>query len=81
VPGIRKKAQGQELCVMEMCITGYCVMDNAIHSTWKSGSAAFPRPANSVTHNAKMQASYTQFHNAGRLRRKPHPLFLSFIRA
>ena len=37
---------------MEMCITGYCVMDNTIHSTWKSQSAAFPRPANSVTHNA-----------------------------
>ena len=74
------KDAGQR-CVMEMCITGYCVMDNAIHSTWKSQSAAFPRPANSVTHNAKRQASYTHSHNAGLLRRKPHPLFLSFIRA
>ena len=32
----KEKAQGKGLCVMEMCITGYCVMDNAIHSTWKS---------------------------------------------
>ena len=23
-------------CVMEMCITGYSAMENAIHSTWKS---------------------------------------------
>ena len=60
---------------MEMCITGYCVMDNTIHSTWKSQSAAFPRPANSVTHNAKVQASYTQSHNAGRLLNSPFPSF------
>ena len=23
-------------CIMEMCITGYSVMDNSVHSTWKS---------------------------------------------
>ena len=23
-------------CIMEMCITGYGVMDNSVHSTWKS---------------------------------------------
>ncbi len=32
-------------------------MDNSIHSTWKSQSAAFPRPANRVTHNPKRAAS------------------------
>jgi len=34
--GAGKKAQGKGLCVMEMCITAYSVMENAIHSTWKS---------------------------------------------
>ncbi|MFG6360535.1 MAG: hypothetical protein K1W03_08200 [Mailhella sp.] len=29
-------AQGKGLCVMEMCITAYSVMENAVHSTWKS---------------------------------------------
>ena len=38
-----------------MCITGYGIMDNSIHSTWKSESAAFPRPANRVTHNSIRQ--------------------------
>lgn len=36
---------------MEMWITGYGAMENAIHSTWKIQSAAFPRPANSVFHS------------------------------
>jgi hypothetical protein len=40
---------------MEMCITGYSVMDNSIHSTWKSERAAFPHPANRVTHNSIRQ--------------------------
>lgn len=22
--------------IVEMCITGYCVMDNSVHRTWKS---------------------------------------------
>ena len=30
-------------------------MDNSIHSTWKSERAAFPRPANRVTHNSMIQ--------------------------
>jgi len=34
--GQGEKAQGKGLCVMEMCITAYSVMENAIHSTWKS---------------------------------------------
>ena len=34
--GAGEKAQGKGLCVMEMCITAYSVMENAIHSTWKS---------------------------------------------
>jgi len=34
--GAGEKAQGKGLCVMGMCITAYSVMENAIHSTWKS---------------------------------------------
>lgn len=52
---IKDRKTGHEIrapCGMEMWITGYVAMENAIHSTWKSQSAAFPRPANSVTHNA-----------------------------
>ena len=51
---IKSRKTGHEIrapCGMEMWITGYEIMDNSIHSTWKSQSAAFPRPANRVTHN------------------------------
>jgi hypothetical protein len=41
----------EKICGMEMWITGYGAMENAIHSTWKSQSTAFPRPANGVSHN------------------------------
>ena len=34
--GAREKTQGKGLCIVEMCITAYSVMGNAIHSTWKS---------------------------------------------
>ena len=32
----KRKGQGKDLCIMEMCITAYSVMENAVHSTWKS---------------------------------------------
>jgi len=28
--------QRQKTSIMEMCITGYGIMDNSIHRTWKS---------------------------------------------
>lgn len=31
-----KEAKDQKTNIMEMCITGYGIMDNSIHSTWKS---------------------------------------------
>ena len=30
------KNKDQKTSIMEMCITGYGIMDNSIHSTWKS---------------------------------------------
>ena len=60
-------------CVMEMWITGYGIMDNSIHSTWKSQSAAFPRPANRVTHNPKRAASYPYSHTADGYGNRPFP--------
>ena len=50
-----KKTKSKTKSIMEMCITGYSVMDNSIHSTWKSERATFPRPANRVTHNSIRQ--------------------------
>ncbi len=50
-----KEIKDQKTIIMEMCIAGYSVMDNSIHSTWKSERAAFPRPANRVTHNSIRQ--------------------------
>lgn len=64
---IKDRKTGHEIrapCGMEMWITGYGAMENAIHSTWKSQSAAFPRPANSVSHSPKRAASYPHSHNA-----------------
>ena len=55
---IKDRKTGHEIrapCGMEMWITGYGAMENAIHSTWKSQSAAFPRPANSVSHSSIRQ--------------------------
>ena len=50
------RTNDQKTNIVEMCITGYGIMDNSIHSTWKSQSAAFPRPANSVSHNSISKA-------------------------
>ncbi len=47
-----QRTKDQKTSIVEMCITGYGIMDNSIHSTWKSERAAFPRPANRVTHNS-----------------------------
>ena len=41
----------------------YGIMDNSIHSTWKSESADFPRPANRVTHNFIRQPVIHITHN------------------
>ena len=30
------RTKDQKKSIVEMCITGYSVMDNSIHSTWKS---------------------------------------------
>lgn len=30
------KSKDQKASIMEMCITGYGIMDNSIHRTWKS---------------------------------------------
>ncbi|WP_441293719.1 Maff2 family mobile element protein [Anaerotruncus colihominis] len=59
-----KRTKDQKTSIMEMCITGYSVMDNSIHSTWKSEEAAFPRPANRVTHNSIRQPVIHITHNA-----------------
>ena len=48
-------------------------MENAIHSTWKSQSAAFPRPANSVSHSPKRAASYPHSHTADCYGKRPFP--------
>ena len=64
---IKDRKTGHEIrapCGMEMWITGYEIMDNSIHSTWKSQSAAFPRPANRVTHNSMIQPVIHITHNA-----------------
>ena len=39
-------------CIMEMCITGYGVMDNLSSQHMEKQSAAFPHPANRVIHNS-----------------------------
>jgi hypothetical protein len=36
IPNKRIKEQDQKKSIMEMCITGYSVMDNSVHRTWKS---------------------------------------------
>ncbi|RKI78468.1 hypothetical protein D7V90_17400 [bacterium 1xD42-87] len=59
--------------IVEMWITGYGAMENAIHSTWKSQSAAFPRPANSVSHSPKRAASYPHSHTADCYGKRPFP--------
>ena len=58
------RTNDQKTNIVEMCITGYGIMDNSIHSTWKSQSAAFPRPANRVTHNSMIQSVIHITHNA-----------------
>jgi len=30
-----KKSKDQKTSIVEMCITGYGIMDNSVHSTWK----------------------------------------------
>lgn len=55
---------------------GYVAMENAIHSTWKSQSAAFPRPANSVSHSPKRAASYPHSHKSKLS--SVNPLFKAF---
>ena len=64
---VKNRKTGREIrapCAVEMWITGYGAMENAIHSTWKSQSAAFPRPANSVTHNAICKPVIRHFHKS-----------------
>ena len=34
IPNQRNK--DQKTSIVEMCITGYGIMDNSVHSTWKS---------------------------------------------
>ncbi len=71
---VKNRKTGREiraLCAVEMWITGYGAMENAIHSTWKSQSAAFPRPANSVSHSPKRAASYPHSHTADDYGKKP----------
>ena len=73
---IKNRKTGHEIrapCGMEMWITGYGAMENAIHSTWKSQSAAFPRPANSVSHSPKRAASYPHSHTADDYGNNPLP--------
>lgn len=73
---VKNRKTGREIrapCAVEMWITGYGAMENAIHSTWKSQSAAFPRPANSVSHSPKRAASYPHSHTADCYGKRPFP--------
>ena len=64
---------------MEMCITAYSVMGNAVHSTWKS-KGNFPTCCKQRFPQLHKQGSYTHSHNAD-CYDENRPLFLSFIRA
>ena len=59
-------------CVMEMWITGYSAMENAIHSTWKS-KGSFPTSCKQRFPQLHKTASYPHSHNADDYGNRPFP--------
>lgn len=59
-------------CVMEMWITGYSAMENAIHSTWKSKDS-FPTSCKQRFPQLHKTASYPHSHNADGYGNRPFP--------
>ena len=72
-----QRTKDRKASIVEMCITGYSVMGNSVHRAWKSERAAFPHPANRVTHNSIRQP-VIHIPTMPTATESPHPLYPFF---